>query len=319
MKSITKRLWLVLLAWALTAPVAFAGTCKLTSNGGQPLKADINLSSITAATAGTAGTVLASRDIPLSALSYTCGDNTNTELRMAMASGAALTAVDNVYTTSVSGLGIRLRWPSTTWWPNALRCLTSGSNSCSVPADSVRVELVQTGPIRASTLPIGTYGTVTLLAPDDSSAGQVVAMRVVVSAPINVLVNTCAVTSDTRVDVGSFTDTAFDTKSTGPKVSFDLSLNCPSASAVSITFDGDAPFGSAVSGLVSNDGSAKNIAVQLLDSGGVSGVKLAKKYSLGTVTGAKTLKYYARAYRLGTQSVTAGDIDAFVVFTLDVQ
>jgi type 1 fimbria pilin len=168
-------------------------------------------------------------------------------------------------------------------------------------------------------LPIGTYGTVTLLAPDDSSAGQVVAMRVVVSAPINVLVNTCAVTSDTRVDVGSFTDTAFDTKSTGPKVSFDLSLNCPSASAVSITFDGDAPFGSAVSGLVSNDGSAKNIAVQLLDSGGVSGVKLAKKYSLGTVTGAKTLKYYARAYRLGTQSVTAGDIDAFVVFTLDVQ
>jgi hypothetical protein len=169
----------------------------------------------------------------------------------------------------------------------------------------VRVELVQTGPIRASTLPIGTYGTVTLLAPDDSSAGQVVAMRVVVSAPINVLVNTCAVTSDTRVDVGSFTDTAFDTKSTGPKVSFDLSLNCP--------------FGSAVSGLVSNDGSAKNIAVQLLDSGGVSGVKLAKKYSLGTVTGAKTLKYYARAYRLGTQSVTAGDIDAFVVFTLDVQ
>ncbi|WP_404992897.1 fimbrial protein [Cupriavidus pauculus] len=319
MKSITKRLWLVLLAWVLTAPVAFAGTCKLTSNGGQPLKANINLSSITAATAGTAGTVLATRDIPLSTLSYTCGDNVNTELRMTMAAGAAQTAVDNVYTTSVNGLGIRIRWPSATWWPNALRCRTSGSNSCSVSADSVRVELVQTGPIKASTLPIGTYGTVTLLAPDDSSAGQVVAMQVIVSAPINVLVNTCAITSDTRVDVGAFTDTTFDTKTTGPKVPFNLTLNCPSASVVGITFDGDAPFGNAVSGLVANQGSAKNIAVQLLDSNGTMGVKLGKKNSLGTVTGAKTLNYNARVYRTGTQSVTAGDIDAFVVFTLDVQ
>lgn len=301
----------------LLPPAASAATCQLTSNGGKGLTADVNVATITAATNGAAGTVLASRDISLAKLDYTCGANVTAELRMAMAAGSASTAVTNVYSTSIPGLGFRIRWPSTTWWPNAVRCTATQSGNCSVPAGTVRVEFVQTGKIAAGTLPAGTLGTATLLA-SGTSSNQLTALTVALTTPIQIAVSSCAVTSDVRVDLGDYTVDELASKTGSSKVGFQLDFNCPSQQTVSITFNGTAPFGYGTSGLIANNGTAKGIAVQLLDSNGVSGVALGKKKSVGTFSGAKTVKYNARMYRLNKEDLTAGDVDAFAVFTLDI-
>lgn len=307
-----------LVASFLAMPAASAATCRLTSNGGQALRAEVSVNSITAAGGGQAGTVLASRDIPLTNLDYTCGANINAELRMAMQAGSAATAVENVYTTSLPGLGYRIRWPGTTWWPNALRCSATQTGSCSIAATSVRVEFVQTGPLAPGTLPAGILGTVNLLAPDESS-NQLVALTVELMTPIVIAVKSCAVSSDVRVDLGSHTVADLEGKVGSAKVGFPLEFNCPNPSAVSVTFNGVAPFGYATNGLIENNGSAKGVAVQLLDANGILGVKLGNQISLGTIDGSRTVNYNARIYRLQGETMSAGDVDAFVVFTLNIQ
>jgi len=309
---------LALCAGALGSPLAnAAASCSLTSNGGQALRAGVGVTTITAATNAPPGTVLATRDVPLASLSYTCGANISAELRMALATGSAATAVDNVYSTSLPGLGYRVRWPSTTWWPNAVRCVASQTSSCTVAASSLRVEFVQTGPIQAGTIPAGTVlGTVSLLAQSEAS-NTVNALNVVLDTPITVTVNTCAVTSDVRVDLGSYTVDHFATRSTTDRVTVPLVFNCPVDSAVSITFNGTAPFGSSARGLIENTGTARNVAVQLLDSSGLSGVRLGQANSLGRINGSRTVNYNARMYRL-ENDVSAGDVDAYVVFTLNI-
>lgn len=299
-------------------PAAHAATCSITSNGGQALRAEVNITSLTAASNGSPGTVLASRDIPLANLDYTCGANVNAELRMAMATGAAQTAVDNVFSTTIPGLGYRLRWPATTWWPNALRCSATQSGSCTISPTSLRIEFVQTGPLAAGTMAPGTLGTATLLAPDTSS-NQLTALRVVLTAPITIAVNSCAVTSDVRVNLGDHALSALQNKTGSPVVQFPLQFNCPNPAAVGITFNGTAPFGYSTSGLIENNGSASGVAVQLMDASGFMGVKLGKEISLGTISGSKTVNYNARIYRLPAATMSAGTVDTFAVFTLNIR
>lgn len=305
------------IAWLSSVPAASAA-CSIASNSGRAHRAEVRVDSITGSSADGSGTVLASRLVPLAQLEYTCGNNVNAELRMAMSPGAAATAVSNVYSTSVPGLGYRIRWPATTWWPNALRCTATQSGNCTVSATNVLIEFVQTGRMSAGTLPAGTLATVSLLAPA-RSATSMVALNVVLVSPITIAVNTCAVTSDVRVDLGSHTaaDVAAATGTT--PVPFSLQLNCPNRSAVSITFDGTAPFGYGTRGLVKNDGTAGGVAVQLLGARGSTGVRLGTATSLGTIDGARTLNYRGRIYRLNRGQVSAGSVEAYVAFTLDVQ
>ncbi|WP_454764407.1 fimbrial protein [Cupriavidus campinensis] len=299
-------------------PAASAATCSLTANGGQPLRAEVNISTITAASDGSPGTVLATRDIPLSNLDYTCGTNVNAELRMAMGTGSALTAVENVYSTTIPGLGYRIRWPATTWWPNALRCSATQNGSCTITPTALRIEFVQTGPLAAGTMAAGTLGTATLLAPD-SSSNQLTALRVILMTPISIAVKSCAVTSDVQVNLGDHALSDLAGKAGSPVVKFPLQFNCPNPAAVGITFNGTAPFGYSTSGLIENNGSATGVAVQLLDSSGFMGVRLGKETSLGTISGAKTVNYNARIYRLPAATMAAGTVDAFAVFTLNIR
>lgn len=305
------------LAWFLSIPAASAA-CSLVSNNGQPLRAEVSVDRLTAASSGHAGTVLATRDIPLAPLEYTCGAGVTTELRMRMATGSAATAVDNVYSTSLPGLGYRIRWPSTTWWPHALRCTATRSGNCSVPANSVRVEFVQTGRMASGTLAAGTLGTVSLLA-QGQSATPVTALTVVLRNPITVDVSTCAVTSDVRVDLGTYTVAELRDRTSSNSVPFSLHFNCPNPAAVGITFNGTAPFGYGTPGLLQNDGTATGVGVQLLDSSGYTGVRLGRAIALGTINSSQTVDYNARMYRLRSEALTAGSVDAFVVFTLNIQ
>lgn len=307
-----------LAAGAIGLPDAQAATCRITSNGGQALRAEVNIASLTGASNGSPGTVLASRDIPLANLDYTCGANVNAELRMAMAVGSAQTAVNNVYSTTIPGLGYRLRWPATTWWPNALRCSATQTGSCTISPTALRIEFVQTGPLAAGTLAAGTLGTATLLAPD-SPGNPLTALQVVLMTPIVIAVNSCAVTSDVRVNLGDHALSDLQNKTGSPNVSFPLEFNCPNPAAVGITFNGTAPFGYTTSGLIENNGSATGVAVQLLDSSGFLGIKLGKEISLGTINGSKTMKYNARIYRLPASTMSAGTVDTFAVFTLNIR
>lgn len=318
-----KRLNFLLAGAALLAsfvgmPAASAATCSLTSNGGQPLRAEVSISSITAATNGAPGTVLATRDIPLGNLDYTCGANVNAEIRTTMAVGSAQTAVTNVYSTAIPGLGYRLRWPATTWWPNALRCSATQTGSCTIAATTVKVEFVQTGPITSGTMNPTTLGIGTLLAPDTSS-NQLTAVRIELMTPISIAVKSCAVTSDVYVDLGTHALSDLSTKTGSPAVKFPLKFTCPNPAAVGITFNGTAPFGYTTTGLIENDGTAQGFAVQLLDSSGFMGVKLGREISLGTINGAKTVNYNARIYRLPASTPTAGTIDTYAVFTLNIR
>ncbi|RZT42934.1 fimbrial protein [Cupriavidus agavae] len=300
-----------------SAPSAWAA-CSIVSNGGQPLRAEVRVDSITAATAGVAGTVLATRDIPLSQIEYTCGANVNAELRTTLATGSAATAVDNVYSTSIPGLGYRLRWPSSTWWPNALRCSGTQSGNCSVPASTLRVEFVQTGRISAGTLPAGTLGVATLLAPSTSSS-PLTALTVSLMNPITIAVNTCSVTSDVRVDLGNYTVAEIEARGGSNVVPFQLAFNCPNPASVGITFNGTAPFAGGVNGLIQNDGTAGGVAVRLLDDSGLLGVRLGREVALGQISGARTFDYNARMYPIRGETLSPGSVDAFVVFTLNIR
>lgn len=301
----------------LAAPAAQAATCSLASNGGRPLEARFGITSLTPASGNVSGAVLATRDIPISSLEYTCGANTLAELRMEMQTGAARTAVSDVYSTALPGLGYRIRWPSETWWPNALRCTATATGNCSVPAGAVRVEFVQTGRITSGTLAAGTLGTVTLLAPNEAT-NRVTALSVVLTTPIIVTTKSCAVTSDQTIWLGSHGVGDLQAAVGTTPVGFSLDFNCPQPSNVSITFNGTAPFGYSTSGLVQNNGTATGVGVQLMQANGLTGVRLGRANDLGSINGARSVDYRARLYRLRNDTLSAGTVDAFVVFTLDI-
>jgi hypothetical protein len=316
------------IAWAIHAPTALAvNNCTIATNGGKPLNISIDLPQLRPSSKGVTGTVLASKNISIGGITYTCGNLIRNTWRSSFTRPESVQqAMTNVYNTSIPGLGIRMKWPSSRsmFFPNAAECLSQ----CTEPADSLLLEFVQTGVISAGTIPAGLIGRVTLLA--DSSPGTPVdLMTISLSMPVDVQPKACAIlTPSQSIDLGAYSVADFNSNKvrSGKIVPFNIVVNCPQTTSMQFKFYGEHPVGT-TKGFINNCGQkdcAQKIGVKFMNDLG-SGIDTtgiwtdatgaAGKSTSITTTTNKTFKYKAQIVPQTTgPAVTPGKISSYLYF-----
>ena len=308
--------WRFVIAMALGVASNYclaAADCRITAGAGQ--QANVTLQSLTAASNGEANTVLGQQEIPINTISYTCGAAIESQWASQLRSGSALTQSSNVWSTNVQGVGFRIKWPASrngAYWPTTYRC----NGNCSESADKLTVEFVQTGKVAAGTIPAGELGKANLVA-FSTTSNTASMLTVTLMYPIDIVVKSCSVRAEpANIDFGHNAIEDVRNNKT-KKTSFKMLINCPDQAKVKLQFDGPAVFGG-MNGVVKNiNGTAKGVGVRLTDAQGMAAVNIAgQQRELGSISGAKEYTYNSQLYAYGTETLTAGDVDTYVTFTL---
>lgn len=320
MKLIITLAMLGLLSWVMPVSVALAANdCTITQ--GKAINVSVNIPTLTPAKRGVPGTVLGRGEVNTPAISYNCGNLIRNTWRSRFTrTESTQQASDNVYNTSIAGLGIRLSWPSSRnmFFPNAAECISS----CSEPADKVVLEFVQTGPITGGTILAGIIGEVNLEA-DSNPGNPVNLMTIRLATPVNVEPKSCAILTPVQnVELGTYSLADFQSRVVrrGAKVPFNITLDCPQQTSLEFSFSGEHPVGT-VTGFIANcetSGCAKEVGVKLLDNSGNRAVNTQGTYSAAvTLTGKQSYLYYANIEPQTTAAAMgAGKIDTSVIFNI---
>ena len=314
---------MAILLYSVASHAFAAATCSISQGAGQNI--GVNIQKITASNGNPNNTVLGSQQLSVGAISFNCGTSVKSRWTSSMRAGSSISGVSNVYSTNVQGVGFRIHWPlkrSGAFWPTLYQC----TGNCSEPADSILVEFVQTGPVLPGTIPVGELGKATLAA-DNGDSNSVTMLTVTLLSPIEIAVKSCSARAEPgNLDLGAY-DTSFFEKGAqnqGALKLFKIIVTCPQSSTVSLQFNGpgSAPLG-AGKGVIDNlYGSAKGVSVRIMDN--VSPVKSAvdvtgaTSKSLGTISGQKTYNYNAQIYAYNTANISAGDVNTYLMFTINV-
>ena len=294
------------------------------------MKKEITLPDIilTPSEKGTPGTVLYSQRLAIPALSYTCGPAVYSTWRSTFArSEFGKTSLDNVYSTGIAGIGVRIKWPASrginAWVPGSYQC----QGNCIEPADALLIEFVQTGNSHSGVITPGALMEVNVSA-DNAPAQQSNLLRIY-NSRITVQVRSCSIVASTNhIDLGDYA-LADVVKSgvTVPKKPFQIALNCPQTSSAQIQFDGLTAWGEGPF-LLKNKGSAQNVYVKLYSKYGpcancYNELPLNQKIDFGTgipFSGTRSVNYAAEMVfnENSRDKITAGNVDASVVFTLTI-
>lgn len=276
---------------------------------------------------GTPGTVLYSEKIGIPEISYSCGTSVRSTWRSTFARPEfSRTSLDNVYSTGIAGIGIRIKWPESRglngWVPGAYQC----QGRCIEPGDYLVVEFVQTGDSQSGVIAAGPLIEVNV-SPDDNPTQQTTLLRLN-NSTVTVQIRSCAIIASTNyIDLGDYS--LADLKRTGvtvPKKDFQITLNCPSSSSAQIQFDGITAWGERA--LLKNNGSAEYVYVKLYNKFGscarcYNEIALNEKINFGSAapfTGSRSVNYAAEMFfnESTRDKMTAGTVDASVVFTLTI-
>ncbi|YCH30129.1 hypothetical protein M1D48_18690 [Erwinia sp. D4-22] len=277
---------------------------------------------------GTPGTVLHSQKIRIPAINYSCDSTSFSTWRSSFTrSEFAKTSLDNIYSTGIAGIGVRIKWPESrgmnAWVPGAYQC----QGHCSEPSDNLVIEFVQTGNSRSGVISAGSLMEVNVSS--DNAPDQKTTLLRVHNNPITVQIRSCSIiASSNHIDLGDYALSDV-TKSgfTAPKKDFQITINCPSRSTAQIQFDGITEWGQEAS-LIKNQGSAKYVYVKLKNKYGscarcYDDVYLNEKLYFGEAApfiGTRSVNYAAEMiFDEGNRSkITAGNVEASVVFTLTI-
>lgn len=274
---------------------------------------------------GTIGTVLFSMRVAVPGVSYTCGSSVKSTWRSSyLRPELSKSTIDNVYNTSIQGIGIRMKWPESrtqnSWVPGSYSC----QGSCIEPTDKILIEFVQTGNASGGTISAGDIVEVSVSA-DNDPQNSLVIMNMVLGEVV-VKVRSCAIYASTNsIDLGEYSLADAQTGGfLGDKKDFTITLDCPDPSVAKITFDGRSAWGMS-SGVIANAGDAQSAYIKLHQKSGqfYSEVPLNTITSFGSnaaFTGKRTITYAGEMYfdESTRSGVTAGSVRADVVYTLTI-
>lgn len=320
-KLIHLSLYIVTTLVGMTSLNAWAG-CVLTTPA---LVLNIPAAVLSPSQKGAAGTVLMSTRIQAPSVGYTCGNGVKSTWRSAyQRSEMSKSAIENVYNTSIPGIGVRIKWPEgraqNAWVPGAYSC----QGSCIESADKILVEFVQTGVASSGSISAGNIVEVSV-SPDNDPQNRLVLMTIVLGE-ITVNIRSCAIYASTNsVDLGEYL--LADIQKTGfqgDKKDFTIMLDCPDPTSAKITFEGKNAWGMS-SGILENTGDAKNAYVKLYQK---SGQRYSEK-ALNTLTdfgsataftGVRGVTYAGEMYFDDStrSNVTSGSVKADIIYTLRI-
>ncbi|MFA3777911.1 fimbrial protein [Yersinia sp. 1652 StPb PI] len=279
---------------------------------------------------GAIGSVLGSRLIPVNTLNYTCGGGVKTRLTSTYTRGNSLSALPDVYSTEIGGVGIRIKWPvsrDAAYFPTIQDC----QSPCTINNDSLLIEFIQTGKITAGDIPQGEIAKVVLTAAEEAS-NSLTLLSIVLTANTSVVVRSCMIAnSNLNIDLGNYPLSDFNTGNKhGTPIPFSISVYCPQASSVKIAFTTveQQPVTSS-RGVIQNtipveNGGAKGIGTRMLTGNGINAQQVDGTKSseiIFNVDEHKDLKYFAQIYIVdpNRKNITSGNVAGQVYFNLTIE
>ncbi|MBV4368046.1 fimbrial protein [Erwinia phyllosphaerae] len=279
---------------------------------------------VTPSEKGSVGTVLASVTMPIGKINYSCGQNVaSTWYSSYSRPEMTKTSVTNVYSTNISGIGVRIRWPQSrgdnSWIPGNYSC----RGSCNEAADKVLLEVVQTGNVtNCGEVYAGRIATV-VVSSDDAPQNTLPLLNINTHG-ITVNVRSCSIYSSTNsIDLGKYSlADVIKSGFTGDKKDFSITVDCPEKTSAKITFEGKTAWGMET-GVIENAGSAQNAYIKLYQKSGTryTAKALNTSASFGSsasFTGKRTVTYAGEMYFSNSTrpNATAGSVVANIVYTL---
>ncbi|WP_380184118.1 fimbrial protein [Kalamiella sp. sgz302252] len=278
---------------------------------------------ITPSDRGSVGTVLYSTSIQVGQINFSCGSGVKSSWRSFYTRAeASKTAIDNVYSTNVAGIGLRIKWPQSrsdnAWVPGSYSC----QGNCIEPADKMVLEFVQTGVASSGTIPAGAI--VGISVSPDSEPGNTLTLLNISLGEVTVSTRSCAIYASTNnVDLGEYSlADVIKTNFSGEKKDFTITLDCPAETSAKITFEGRTAWGMDT-GVIENAGDAKNAYIRLYQKSGqrYTAKAINTEASFGSsaaFTGKRTVTYAGEMYFDDSTraNATAGSVTANVIYTL---
>lgn len=288
----------------------------------------INIPNITISGKEKIGDTLTTATANTGELNFSCGVNVASSLKsMLTIPNATETTLPNVYTTSISGIGVRIKWPMSrndvAWIPATFPC----SGNCYQGADSVLVELVKTGDIRSGVIDSGEMARI-IVESNVNANDNFELLRIRLFTAVNVTSNSCYVEQkDKTIDLGQYNFVQISRPGfEGISKNFSVNLNCPTETAVKVKFEGTLPPGyTDADGIISTRSDlydARNMAVKLTNNN--MPLKLNQfipynnAYNVGTniVTDSSLMRLEARLLPLA--GATPGNINATLVYSFEL-
>lgn len=312
----------------------YAATCKLDS---APSVLSINDSiTLNPASSGTAGTVLWSKTYSVPSLKYSCDASAGSQWFSEYSRAYLTTAIDDVYATEISGIGIRVKWPSNAsgaWLPGDSGTPTSCANGCSINNSTVLVEFVQTGRLSQGEnyIPAGELAAANVV-PTTDAGERLRIMTINLGTAIKVVTRSCAIyPSSNAIDLGTFSIASFMNAPTfqGDKKPFTITINCPSPENIGLTFNSlNKQSFDPIPGVISTEqgeGYALNFSIRLLEKKSQynsSAVDIGEE-DIFSVTGILVKDYEAQIYVPASinrkTQLTAGKVVGAVQYTMVIK
>jgi type 1 fimbria pilin len=283
----------------------------------------------------TYGTIAVSNSLPVGAvipgtvqsfsLSGTCPASTaNVDVVVCPSAQSPVSGTTDVYSTGLSGVGMRMRNSSGTTLIGSGSCATTSSLGKTAADGSYNVsgtfELVKTGTISAGTI-TPTASTATYNAGVLNTGVGLGGTLSIASGTVVRLV-TCSVTAATAnqtVFLPTISASALGSAgAVAAKTPFSIALSCQSGVAVAITFS-SASGSSGIPSVLGSNGTAAGVGVQLLNASQTAiTLDTALQLTRGT-SGNDSFRFYAQYYRLGATRPTPGTVSATTIFTMSYQ
>jgi len=280
---------------------------------------------LTASEKGTMNTVLYRFSVPISSINFNCGQSVVATWKSEFSRPEfSSTSIPNTYTTTIPGVGIRVKWPASrgqnAWVPGSYSC----TGNCVEPADRIVIEFVQIGVIKSGVIHAGNLVNISVSA--DNNPQDSVAMLTINIGEVDINVRSCSIyASDNSVDLGDYS--LIDVNKSGYQgdmKDFSITLDCPETSSARIQFDGTNPWGM-TGGILVNSGSANHAYTRLYSKLGTGyrELTLNRMINFGSVTsfkGVRKVDYAAQMYfdESKRNLVTAGNVNSNVVYTLSI-
>lgn len=318
------RLAMAFFMWLMIMPGISQAACNLANF------IDLRLPDIvlTPSQKGTPGTVLYSYRMPVSNLSYSCGMNVYSTWRSNFVRPEFIkTSINNVYSTGIAGVGVRIKWPQSrginAWVPGSYQC----QGACTEPSDALLIEFVQTGNSQSGIITPGPLMEVKV-SPDNDPTQEITLLRLH-NNNIRVQIRSCSIiASSNHIELGDyFLPDVKKTGTTAPKKEFSITLDCPNPSTAQIQFDGITAWGQDPS-LLKNQGDAKYVYVKIHNKYAACAkcyrdIRLNELTDFGSAApfqGTRKVNYAAEMYfdDANRNKITAGSVEASMVFTLTI-
>lgn len=321
--NLTKVLRLSIFVIALLSGViSFMAGANCTLNT-SPGRIDIPALILSPSERGTVGTVLYSTRLKVPQIGYSCGSGVSSTWRSSYSRAEmSQSALTNVYTSGLAGIGIRVKWPESrannAWIPGSYQC----QGNCIEPSDYLLIEFVQTGNVTGGTIASGNLLNINV-APVSNPQNSLTLLTVNLGL-VTVNVSTCAIyASSNSIDLGDYTLSEVKASGfQGDKKDFTITLDCPASSSAQITFEGRNAWGMS-SGVIANSGSAQNSYIKLYQKN----IRRYTEIPLNTTitfasnfTGMRSVTYAGEMYfdESTRKSITAGSVTANIIYTLTI-